>query len=397
MTDHTLTPVVASIEAHFEAGPSALLRVIACPGSVVASRPFPNTSGPAAEHGTRLHALLEVCLKSRVSPADFPTDGDWAAYTSEDREAVTEVVEYVRDLLIEYPGELLVEFDVDLTMYFPGMFGKADIVIIAGKTLIVVDAKFGRVKVPATTPQLKAYSAGVLRDFEFVDFETVVCAIAQPFADHFEAVTYTAAEIHDWASTVMVRALENAFGPNPTYNPGPDQCKYCRANGVCVPRKKAHFDEVAAVLDTVAGGYVLPPDELGAILAKADAFESILGDMKAHATRELIAGRAVPGMKLVESITKRKWANTDTAPQLLYAALLDKRPNTDPITALSMVTKVEPIGISAAEKLLGKTNPALAGLIVKPEGKPTLAPESDARPAFVANAAVLDALDSIEI
>lgn len=406
MIDRTMTPVAAAVaeatDAHFEAGPSALPRVILCPASVSASRPFPNTTNAAAEHGTGLHSLLEICLKSRLYPRDFPTDGEWAIYTQDDRDAVTEVVEFVREMLVEYPGELLVEFNVDLSMYWPGMRGTADVVIVAGKTLIVIDAKFGRIKVRASSPQLKAYAVGVLRDFEFVDFESVVCAIAQPFAGHFESVTYTAAEIDEWASTVMVPALANAFGPNPTFNPGPDQCIYCRANGVCIPRKAAHFDEVASILDKVpadgyANGYVLTSDELGAILAKADAFESVLGDMKAHAMRELLAGKAVPGMKLVESVTKRKWADPESAPQLLYEALIQKKPDVDPVAALGMVTRVEPITITAAEKLLGKTNPALAGMTVKPEGKPSLAPESDSRPAFNPKSAALDALDQIEI
>ena len=44
----------ARTEQHFEAGPSRLDRVIACPGSVVASRGIDEGPMPAAEHGKRL-------------------------------------------------------------------------------------------------------------------------------------------------------------------------------------------------------------------------------------------------------------------------------------------------------------------------------------------------------
>lgn len=381
---------------HFEAGPSTLPRVIACPASVKASRPFPNESTLAAEHGTRLHSFAEVCLKARKLPRDFPADGEWAVYTPEDRDAVTEAVEYVRDLLIEYPGELFTEIDLDLSVYFPGLRGSADVLIVYGRTIIVVDFKFGRVKVAASTPQLKAYALGALEWFVFQDFDDVVAAVVQPFAEHFERVEYTVPELQTWAAEVMVPALTDAFGPSPTYNPTPEACKYCRARGQCRARIEAHYAPTAALLDAVDRD-LLTPDEIGAILANADKFESTLNDVKAEAIRSLIKGQTIPGAKLVEATTKRKWTDPASTPQKLYEALIAKRPEIVPTDALALVSVVSPITITAAEKLLGKTNPALAGLTVKPEGGPALAPESDPRPVFAPNSAALDALDSIEI
>lgn len=384
-------------DAHFEAGPSALSRVIACPASVIASRGLLDPHTTAASHGVGLHSLLEICLKTRKAPSDFPADGEWVVYTEEDRAAVSAAIEYVRDLQDQYPGNLLVEVSVDLTIHWPGMFGKVDVAIIAGRTLIVIDAKFGRIKVDATTPQLKAYALGLLDAFDYLDFDTVICAIAQPFIEHFDEVHYTPAELSLWAVEVMVPALSEAFGPSPRFNPDPDACRFCRARALCVVRKTVHYDAVAAALKGAPDVALLSPDEVGALLREFDKFEPFISDVKSHAIRELCAGRPIPGHKLIEGRSVRKWANPASTPAELAAALREKRPDLALTTALALVTTTAPINLTAAEKLIGKSNSVFQRLTVKPQGRPTLAPESDSRPAYLPGAAVIDALDAIEI
>ena len=187
----------------------------------------------AAEHGKRLHTLLEICLKNRTTPGDYPTDGEWAVYSADDRDAVEEVVRHVRDLLDEFPGELLVEVDVDLTDYFPGLIGRVDAAIVSGKTLIVIDGKFGRVPVSAETAQLKAYALGLLDAYAYLSFDQIICIIAQPFA--ITSTRHATRRMNSllWAARLMVPALKEAYGPAPRFNPTPDACKYCRARAVC--------------------------------------------------------------------------------------------------------------------------------------------------------------------
>ena len=383
-------------DAHFEAGPSALTRVIACPGSVVASRGLPDSQGRAAAHGESLHSLLEICLKTRKTPDAFPTDDEWAIYTDADRDAVTSVVTYVRDLCSEYPGDLLVESSVDMQALWPGMFGKVDVAIVSARTLIILDAKFGRIKVDAHTAQLKAYALGLLLEFDYLDFDTVICIIAQPFIENFDEVRYTPIDLRQWSTDVMIPALTEAFGPAPRFNPTPDGCRFCRANGRCSVRKAVDYDSVATLLNATPDVALLTPDELGALLQEFPKFEAVIADVKTYAIRELIAGRPIPGHKLIEGRSVRKWADPAAAPVELAAALCEKRPALAPADALALVTTTAPINLTAAEKLIGKSNFVFQRLTVKPQGRPTLAPESDTRPAYLPGAAVIDALDAIE-
>lgn len=384
-------------EAHFEAGPSTLSRVIACPGSVIASRGLPDTQTSAASRGQALHALTEICLKTGNTPADFPSDGEWAIYGDSEREAVSTLVEYVNDRRHEFPGTLLVECSVDLQTIWPGMFGKADVALVSGRTLVILDAKFGRIQVEANTPQLKAYALGLLAEFDYLEFDTVVCIIAQPFIEHFDEVRYTPAELAAWAAEVLVPALTEAFGPAPRFNPSPDACRFCRARAVCAVRKAVHYDAVAAVLNDAPEVSLLTSDEVAGLLPAFANFEAYIDDVKNYAIRELCAGRPIPGHKLIEGRSIRKWANLATTPAELALALREKRPELEPADALALVTTVTPVNLTTAEKLLGKSHSLFQRLTVKPHGRPTLAPESDSRPAYFPGAAVIDALDSIEI
>ena len=89
------------------------------------------------------------------------------------------------------------------------------------------------------------------------------------------------------------------------------------------------------------------------------------------ALRQALSGTEYPGYKLVEGRSNRKYVN-DAA----VAAAVTKA-GFDPY-------EQKLLGITAMQKLLGKTcfEKVLAGLIEKPQGKPTLVPESDKRPAY---------------
>ena len=382
---------------HFEAGPSRLDRVIACPGSVVASRAIEEAPMPAAEHGKRLHRFLETCLLARTLPADYPDEGEWALFGPEDREAVAAVVHFVRDLQEAYPGPLLLEAEVDLQGYFPGLVGRADVAILSGRTLVVVDAKFGRHVVAATSAQLKAYGLGLLEAYPALSFEEVVLVIAQPFARHFDELRTTPDALVEWARQVMVPALEEAFGPAPPVRPSEAACRFCPARALCATRKAEHHDAVVAQLDAAGDVALCSRSEIAAMLANAERFEAYINDVRDFALRELLAGRPIPGFKLVEGRALRKWANEKRAIGDLQAALLSKRPDLAPEAAQALITTVSPITISAAEKLLGRANPCFATLTIRPQGRPLLAPQADARPAFVPAQAVGEALESVPL
>ena len=100
------------------------------------------------------------------------------------------------------------------------------------------------------------------------------------------------------------------------------------------------------------------------IVSWLDSVESLI-------TERLEAGEAFQGFKLVAGRSLRKWANEESAaPQLVE--LLGEKAHT--------LTLISP---AQAEKILGKAKAKLVvDLIVKPEGRPTLAREDDSRPAI---------------
>ena len=70
----------------------------------------------------------------------------------------------------------------------------------------------------------------------------------------------------------------------------------------------------------------------------------------------------------------RQFTDTDAAFTAMQQAGVDP----------AMLYERKPISLSTAEKLLGKKhfNEVCGDFVVKPQGKPTLAPESDNRPAY---------------
>lgn len=84
-------------------------------------------------------------------------------------------------------------------------------------------------------------------------------------------------------------------------------------------------------------------------------------------------GEKIPGWKLVEGRSNRKYADVDAVKNTLLAEGYEPE---------QVLSKPEVLGVSALEKSIGKKafNELLKDLVIKPVGKPTLVPESDKRP-----------------
>ncbi len=87
----------------------------------------------------------------------------------------------------------------------------------------------------------------------------------------------------------------------------------------------------------------------------------------------LDAGGEIPGWKLVEGRSNRRWIDEGKAIEAMKAAGIEE----DKTYTKKVIT------ITAAEKIAGKDGKKLLSkAIIKPEGKPVLAPESDKRKAI---------------
>ena len=131
--------------------------------------------------------------------------------------------------------------------------------------------------------------------------------------------------------------------------------------------------------------FKLPPlltdEDVEDILGKIDDLISWASDIKEYALSQAISGKEWSGFKLVEGRSNRRYVN-DTA-----VATAVTEAGFDPY-------EQKLLGITAMQKLLGKArfDEVLSGLVEKPQGKPTLVPESDKRPAM--NTAITDFKDN---
>ena len=121
--------------------------------------------------------------------------------------------------------------------------------------------------------------------------------------------------------------------------------------------------------------FKLPPmltdEEIEEILGKADGLVSWANDIKEYALQAAVGGKAWNGWKLVEGRSNRKYISEEAVAKRVSGAGYDPY-------------EQKVLGVTAMQKLLGKTRfeELLNGYIEKPQGKPTLVPESDKRPAM---------------
>ena len=103
-------------------------------------------------------------------------------------------------------------------------------------------------------------------------------------------------------------------------------------------------------------------------------------DIKSYALQQALSGVRYPGFKLVEGRSNRKYTDEVAVAQVVSNAGYDPYDK-------------KLLGITAMQRQLGKKkfDELLSGLIVKPQGKPVLAPSTDKRPEF--NTAVNDFME----
>jgi hypothetical protein len=153
---------------------------------------------------------------------------------------------------------------------------------------------------------------------------------------------------------------------------------FCKARYTCAARAQHNL---ALAKREFTPPELLTVDQIAAILPRADEAIAWLQDVKTYALSQAETGHTVPGFKLVEGRANRKYVDHDQVAAKLIAAGIPAE----------VIYERSLLGITAMEKALGKKVFAelISDLVVKPQGKPTLVPDSDKRPALnsVASAA----------
>lgn len=354
---------------------SSAYRWLACPPSALLSAKYEDTSSSYAQEGTAAHALAEhKVLKALGRKADDPTEN--LDYFNEEMDEATDAYAgYVLEQVAEAKKAttdpiVLVEQRVDFSTYVPDGFGTADALIIADNKLSITDLKYGRgVLVEADhNPQLMCYALGAYEMFSALyDIETVSMTIFQPRRDNVSVFEMKASDLLEWAENTLKPKAELAAEGKGDFTAG-EHCRFCKAKADCRARAEAN-------LALARYDFALPPTltdaDIEAILPLLDELTSWAEDIKAYALTRAVAGKEWHGYKLVAGRSNRKYVNEDAVAKKVSDAGFN--PYEEKL-----------LGITAMTKLLGKNRfeELLSSLIEKPQGKPTLVPESDKRPAM---------------
>ena len=362
-------------DIHATLSASSSHRWLACPPSALLNAAVPDTRSEYAAQGTDAHTLCEYeVLKSLGKPVKDPTE-DLTWYDEEMKDSAESYAAFVNERLAkakEFCKDpiVLVEQRLDYSRWVPQGFGTGDCVIVADDLLTIVDFKYGvGVLVEAeSNPQMMCYALGALDIFDGIyDINRIEMTIFQPRRENVSTFTMTKDDLLAWADEVLKPTAELAAKGEGEFKAG-DHCQFCKVKATC--RKRAEYNLELAKYDFEMPD-TLTDDEVEAILEKVDALVAWGSDIKEYALQEAVAGKQWKDWKVVEGRSNRKYTDEEAVAQIVNAAGYDP-------------CEHKVMGITAMTKLLGKKKfeDLLSGYIEKPQGKPTLVPMSDKRPAM---------------
>jgi hypothetical protein len=363
-----------SSRAHALLSASSAARWLACPPSAVAAETYENEGTDYTKEGTLAHEVAEWVAsgKSRTNSLDKGQD---EGITSEMIECAEGYRDYIQEQIKSDNAVVLLEQRVDFSPWVPDGFGTADCIIIQGKTMDVIDYKYGKgVAVSAEdNPQMKLYGLGALNDYGFAyDVETIRLHIYQPRLNNISVYELCAGKLRAWAEMVVKPTAEEASKGKGKYNPG-EHCRFCPHAGRCSSLTKTctEFVETHGIR---VGIETLAPWEVAEVLRMEPLVSLWLKRVKEQALSTMMNGGDVPGFKVVAGRGSRAWVD-----DLEVAAELKKQGYTQ-----EEITKTELLSVAAMEKALGKKKVAelVGGHILSHTGAPTVAPESDKRPVY---------------
>ena len=350
-------------------------RWLHCPPSARLCEEYDDKGSNFAAEGTDVHALCEYKLRTALGmEAKDPTE-DLSWYDAEMEESATGYVAFVMELVEEAKKTcsdpvILIEQRLDYSRYVAEGFGTGDCVIIADGTLHIVDFKYGRgILVEAEdNPQMMLYALGALELFDCLyDIDTVSMTIFQPRRGNVSTYTLPKADLYEWADTVLAPTAELAWSGEGEYHCG-EWCQFCRAKADCRERANANMELAKYEFKQPP---LLTDEEVEDILGRIDELIAWASDIRDYALQAAISGKHWTGYKLVEGRSNRKYTDERAVVAAVRAAGYDPYEH-----------KV--LGVTAMTTMLGKKqfNDILGGFVTKPQGKPTLVPDSDKRPAM---------------
>lgn len=403
------------MSGHARLAPSAAKRWINCPASVALIEKLPSRpAGYAAAEGTVAHDIHERFHEGKLEYIEMVgligttvmQEGHEVEITEEMIESAERYHEMVladvaRIEAVKKPAAVVSKTEAKVSAaqsIDPDCKGTADKLIYRkGDRLIVRDLKFGREIVDVEeNEQMSVYAVAAMDSEAGWAFDEVELVVDQPRADHEDGrerrwIT-TPAALKTFAARAKAAAAETKnpqavlkAGPwcRSTYCPVMSKCP--AAQGMAQDRAKAVFSEITPALPPTAtseekrlAAYKemrLPDVKLLTDTQLVDAKrwkEAVLGFFNAvdeDLEARLLAGATIPGVKVVDGRSFRKWKD-EAAVEAKFGEAAFERKLLSP---------------AKLEALKGK-KAGVDELTYKPEPKKLVVLATDARPAAKANA-----------
>lgn len=376
---------------HALLSPSSAHRWLNCPLAPRLEAQLPEQPSEYAREGTLAHSVCEITAKKKFKKfkaaeynkalKKYKTSELW----DDEMLRTAEVyVEHLSERAMSFENEPYVTFEVkvDISDYVPEAFGRCDCVMFGGETLIITDYKHGK-GVPVAVeenPQLMLYALGALKLYQPLfggAIKNVEIYVDQPRLSSYEGWKVSTEALLRWGEEIKPKA-QMAYMGFGEYHAG-DWCRFCRANGICkaqAEQQTSAFDDFAEIIQNDG---LLNPAEMGQVLERGKDLVAWYEAVKVRALESILGGCPIPGFKAVEGRSVRCWADQDKALEKLQASGVER----------AMIYDSVPKTLAQLEKMLGqaKFRELVGDFVIKPQGKPTLAPADDARPEYSSAAA----------
>jgi len=385
-----------AVRSHSLLPPSAAERWWNCPGSIsLCSTLLPGKSSSYSAEGNVAHSLAEELITGKTDCKTLVDRvGEVVSYGGFDIEITDEMVDGVfmyadtikeRITKLQKQGRATpvfgkAEVKVSAPSVDAEMRGTADYVLYQkGNLLSVFDFKYGKKAVEAKeNKQLLIYALGAMEgEGAGIAFDAVELTIVQPRSS-------LQPPVRTWGTTAKVilsfkeelKKRVRATKRKGAKLEAGEWCRFCPASASC-PTMFGEVQRQAQVDFAVvpsAPGFVpslpdprlIPIERVGMALAWEDAINSWYEALKMRVKGMLEAGEEVPGWKLVDGKSNRKWRDEEEVIKKF-----------SPVLGETLWEK-KLLSPAKLEKVVGKEE--VAELTVKPPSSKAIAPASDPRP-----------------
>jgi len=363
--------------------PSKLAGYMHCPGMAILEKFIPESQpNPGMLEGIRAHHIAGKCLKARIWEVDK------MALKRTPEEIIENVQLYLDAIHERTPRdesqfEAHTEIKVDGDWIYKGFSGTPDhhVIKIYGGTWSIFDLKYGKgVMVdPIENPQLAAYAIMILGENPPLECcKRLELIIFQPRATYGDQLKIWEIEdvslFHSEWSNKIKDIIEKVESETEIYNPGVG-CRdhFCNCTHICPAIKELAYNSAIAVFKddqiTMPNPETFGPDDMAKFLLFESVYSKWAKTCRSKCLEFMESGGNIPGYKLVMSKTNRKLKS-------------EKETDLEKIFG-DEAFDYKPKGIADLEKLF-KSKPDLDfnDFVFTPDGKPTIAPENDKRPAI---------------